>query len=528
MSNYDAIIIGAGHNGLVAAAYLAKAGQRVLVLERRDEVGGILANVEIAEGFHAPGPVHTVGRLRESVINDLGLTSKGLELITPDVRLFAPQPDGTARTFWADTQKTADELATFDPADGPGYLEFDKKIRAFASFFAHLNAITPTNIDSPSAGDALNGMKLGKAFKDLGPKTGREVTRALPMAIADFVRESLSSDAACGALAARSVLYTGMGAWSASTSMVLINDSAGNDGGAAGQTVFAKGGPAALADALRAAATGYGAEVRTGAEVVRITTTDGRATGVVLSGGDELRARCVVTSANPKTTLLDLVDPMEIGPRLRWEAGNIRTPGKVSKVNLALSGLPAFIGGADEERLSGRIVIAPGIDYIEKAYDASKYGAISTEPIVEATIPTLTDPSVAPAGKHILSAVVQYTPYALRDSDWDAEKEGVGKLAVDTLEKYAPGLGALVEATHVTTPVDLERDYGLTGGHVYHAEYSLDSFFAWRPLLGHGRYRFGIPGLYLAGSGAHPGGGVTGAPGANAAREILDDLKKSK
>ena len=526
-SAYDAIIIGGGHNGLIAAAYLAKGGQRVVVVEKRDEAGGILTNVEIAPGFLAPGPVHTVGRLRESVLRDLRLESHGLELLRPSVRALAPQPDGTARVFWGDADKTADGLAEFEAADGPGYREFDKKMRAFASFFAHLNAITPTNVDSPSASDAMNGMKLGKSFRDLGAKTGREITRALPMCIADFIRESITSDAVVGALGARSVLYTGMGAWSASTSMVLINDSAGNDGGAVGQTVFAKGGPRALADALVAAAEAAGAEIRTGVAVEQIATDGGRAVGVRLAGGEELRGRAVVTTANPKMTLLDLVDPMEVGPRLRWEAGNIRTPGSVTKVNLALSGLPAFAGG-NEETLAGRITIAPGVDYIEKAYDHSKYGEISTEPLIEATIPSVTDPSLAPEGKHVLSAVVQYTPYTLRGATWAEEKDRVGQLAIDTLEKYAPGLGGLVEATHVTTPVELESDYGLTGGHVYHAEYSLDSFFAWRPLLGHGRYRFGIPGLYLAGSGAHPGGGVTGGPGANAAREILEDLKKSK
>jgi phytoene dehydrogenase-like protein len=209
-----------------------------------------------------------------------------------------------------------------------------------------------------------------------------------------------------------------------------------------------------------------------------------------------------------------------------WRAGNIRTPGIVSKVNLAMSGLPAFVGAEGDERLSGRIVIAPGIDYLEKAFDASKYGRVSDEPYLEAAIPTLLDRTLAPEGTHVMSIVVQWTPYRLREGDWAAERERVGDLVVKTMEQYAPGLGELVTARQVMTPVDLEREYGLSGGHPLHAEPGLDQFFAWRPLLGHARYRFGIDGLYLCGSGAHPGGGVTGAPGANAARVILTDLKR--
>jgi phytoene dehydrogenase-like protein len=216
-----------------------------------------------------------------------------------------------------------------------------------------------------------------------------------------------------------------------------------------------------------------------------------------------------------------------LGPELVWRAGNIRTPGVVSKVNLALSGPPRF-NGADEERLRGRIVIAPSIDYLEKGFDASKYGRISDEPYLEATIPTLVDPSLAPAGTHVMSVIAQWTPYRLREGDWKAERERVGDLVVKTLEAYAPGLGDLVTARQVLSPVDLENEYGFSQGHPLHAEPGLDQFFAWRPLLGHARYRFGIDGLYLCGSGAHPGGGVTGAPGANAAREVLADLKKTK
>jgi phytoene dehydrogenase-like protein len=524
---YDAVVIGAGHNGLVTAAYLAKAGRKVLVLERRDRVGGILDTIEVAPGVRAPGIVHTVGRLRRSVVSDLGLLRHGFVTVDPPVRVFAPQPDGPPLTLWADAGRTAEELRERSPHDAEAYPEFDKRVRAIASFLSYLHAITPPDVKEPSLADALNGLTLGNAFRRLGRKPGREATRALPMAIADYVAESFETDAVRGAIAARAVLYTAMGPWSAGTTAVLLSDSAGNDGGAPGQSTLPRGGPGALSSALEAAARSFGAEIRTSVEVARVLTANHRATGVALTTGEEIQARAIVSAADPKRTLTTLVDPVKIGPHLRWRATNIRTPGTVSKVDLALDGVPRF-NGADRERLAGRIVIAPSIDDLERAFDASKYGRISDEPLLEITIPTLSDPTLAPEGTHVLSAVAQWTPYALAEGDWAAERDRLGDLVVKTLERYAPGLSDLVTARRVTTPVDLEAEYGLSGGHVYHAEPGLDQFFVWRPMLGHARYRFGLPGLYLCGSGAHPGGGVTGAPGANAAREILADMKRRR
>jgi phytoene dehydrogenase-like protein len=522
-TSYDAIVIGAGHNGLVTAAYLAKAGVKVLVLERRERVGGICDTLEIADGYRAPGIVHTVGRLRRSVIADLGLVRHGLVTIEPAARVFAPQPEGPPLTLWADAARTAAELRGRSVVDAEGYAGFDKRIRSLASFLSYLHAITPPDVKNPSMADAMNGLKLGNAFRRLGKRPGREATRAIPMAIADYVAEAFETDAVRGAIAARATQYTAMGPWSAGTTAVLLADSAGNDGGAAGQATTVKGGPGALADALASAARTFGAELRTGAEVVGVLSRNHRAFGVALASGEELHARAVVTAADPKRTLTTLVDPVEIGPHLRWRASNIRTPGTVSKVNLALSGLPTFRGG-DPERLGGRILVAPSIDYLEQGFDHSKYGRVSEEPFLEATIPTIGDPTLAPEGGHVMSVVVQWTPYALREGDWTTERDHLADVVVKTMEQHAPGLGELITARQVLTPVDLEDDYGLSGGHVYHAEPGLDQFFVWRPLLGHARYRLGLVGLYLCGSGAHPGGGVTGAPGANAAREILADL----
>ncbi|HEX6330839.1 MAG TPA: NAD(P)/FAD-dependent oxidoreductase [Actinomycetota bacterium] len=525
---YDAVVVGAGHNGLVAAAYLARAGRSVLVLERRERVGGILDTVDLGDGVRAPGIVHTVGRLRSSVISDLGLVRHGFVAIEPEVRVFAPQPDGPALTLWADAARTATELRDRSAPDAEAYAAFDRRIRSLASFLSYLHAITPPDVKNPSMADALNGLKLGNAFRRLGPRPGREATRAISMAIADYVAETFETDAVRGAIAARATQYTTMGPWSAGTTAVLLADSAGNDGGAPGQSTICAGGPGALAQALANAARAFGAEIRTEAEVRAVITRNHRAIGVALGSGEEVAGRAVVSSADPKRTLTTLVDPVEIGPHLRWRATNIRTPGTVSKVDLALSGLPAFRGADSPGRLAGRIVLAPSIDHLEKAFDHSKYGRMSEEPYLEATIPTISDPSLAPKGRHVMSVVAQWTPYSLRDGDWAHERDRLADVVVKTLEAHAPGLGELVTARRVTTPVDLEADYGLTGGHVYHAEPGLDQFFVWRPLLGHARYRLGLPGLYLCGSGAHPGGGVTGAPGANAAREVLADLRRSR
>ncbi len=519
----DAVVIGAGHNGLVAASYLARSGRTVTVLERADEVGGILRGGQLAPGFRAPGIAHTIGRLRRSIVEDLRLHEHGLELLTPAVRMFAPQPDGPGVTFWSDPARTAEELRARTPNDAEAFIDFDRKVRAVASFLAYVNVATPPDIHTPTIGDAIAGLKMGWRFRRLGATNGREAIRALPMAVADLVQEVFEDEAVRGPLSTRGVLFTAFGPWSAGTASVFLNDSAGNDGGAAGTAVLARGGTQALADALASAARASGVEIRTGSEVAQIRSSGGRVRGVTLTDGTELDAGLVVSAADPKRTL-GLCDPVELGPTMAWRASNIRQPGATGKVNLALSGLPAF--HEDPGRLRGRIVIGPSIDYVERASDAGKYGRLADEPWIEAMIPSLLDPSLAPEGKHVMSVLVQAAPRHLREGDWTSERERLGDVAVKTLERFAPGLGELVEARQIVTPEDLETDYALTGGHVQHAEPGLDQFFAWRPLNGEARYRFVLDGLYLAGSGAHPGGGVTGGPGANAARQIQRDARR--
>ena len=531
---YDAIVIGGGHNGLVAAAYLAKAGLRTLVLERRATLGGTVETRTLADGKRAPGLFQTVGRLRPSVARELGLRGHGLTLVAPEVRAFAPQPNGRAVTLWADAARTADELRAWSAADAAAWVGFDRHVRALAAFIASLNDATPPATSGAGLGDAITGLLLGRAFRQLSKDDARQLLRVLPMAIADFVGESFESEPVRAAIAMRAIAFTALGARSMGTTAALLADSAGNDGGAAGQAVFARGGPGALADALAAAARGFGAEIRTGAEVVGVTTRDGRVTGLVLASGEEIDAPVVASALDPKRTLLGLLPPLELGSNLRWRAGNIRQPGRVARVNLGLSGLPDFpaAGGREEaaRRLRGRILVgAISIDDLERAFDASKYGRVPDALVLEATIPSLVDPSLAPDGGHVMSVAAQYVPYRLAEGTWDdAAREALGDRVVARLEEVAPGISRLVTAREILTPVNLEAEYGLTGGHPYHQEPALDAWFAWRPLVGHARYRMPVEGLYLVGPGAHPGGGVTGAPAQNAVKEILADRRKRR
>ena len=531
---WDAVVVGGGHNGLVTAAYLAKGGLRTLVLERRGRVGGAADTVELGPGIRVPALAHTVGRLRPSVHRDLDLKRHGLSLMAPDVRLFAPSPDGSAVVLWGDVAKTAEGLRARSGADADAYPGFDRLVRSLGRFLDELGRSAPPDVKAPGIGDALTGLKLGRTFRGLGKHDSRTILRVLPMAVADLVAEAFETDAVRAAIAWRGVRYCSVGPWSAGTAAILLMDSAGNDDGAAGETVYARGGPGALSAALLSAARAAGAEVRTEAEVSAITSKDGRATGVVLASGEEIAARAVVSGLDPKRTLIGLVDPVALGPSLGWRAGNIRTPGVVAKVNLALKKLPVFpaAGEGGDRLLRGRIIVAPGIDAMERAFDESKYGRFSETPILEATIPSLMDPLLvegAKAGTNVMSVIAQYAPYTLRDGDWATSADAFGDAVIATLESVAPGIGKLVTHRQVLTPLDLERDYGLTGGHPLHAEPGLDQFYLWRPLLGHARYRIGgLDGLYLCGSGAHPGGGITGGPGQNAAREILADAKKRR
>ena len=533
---WDAIVVGGGHNGLVTATYLGKAGLRTLLLERRDTVGGAIGTTEIAPSAQLPTLAHTVGRLTPAVARELNLFGHGLRLVQPMALMTSVGGDRAPITLWADAERTAADLGQVSAADAASWEAFDAEVRALASTLWRLLLMTPPDTREANADILVSGLRFGWRYRRLEPRLAREFTRMLPMSIADYLEDRLESDALRAMLATRGIRYTAMGPHMAGTAAVMLTDSAGNGGGAAGETVYARGGPGALAAALAGAAREAGVHLRTGAEVIAIRDDDGTVTGVALANGEEIEAGVVISGLDPRTTLQRLVDPETLGPELGWEVDNLRDRGVTAKVNLALAELPSFDGLEGEAgalRLRGRIVIAPSIRYLDVAADAAKYGRVSEAPWLEVTIPSLVDPLLvdgAAAGgvRHVMSVLVQTAPYALRDTDWEQEREGLGDLVVRTLETAAPGIGAQIVARQVLTPLDLEHEFGIAGGHPLHLEPGLDQWFAWRPLLGYARHRLPVRGLYLCGSGAHPGGGVTGLPGRNAAKAVLADLKSAR
>ncbi len=528
-ARWDAVVVGGGHNGLVCAAYLGRAGLRTLLLEKRDTPGGALGTSEVTPGARVPTLAHTVGRLTASVARDLDLGRHGLRLVQPAALVTSVGGEGAPITLWSDPARTSAGLVSVSPDDAAAWEAFDAEVRALASTLWRLLLMTPPDANAANPDVLVSGLRLGWRYRRLEARLARELTRMLPMSIADYLEDNLRSDALRAMLATRGIRYTAMGPHMAGTAAVMLTDSAGNGGGAAGESVYARGGPGALVAALADAARAAGVEIRTAEEVIAIRDDHEHVTGVALADGEEIDAEVVVSGIDPRTTLGNLVDPETLGPDLGWEVDNLRDRGVTAKVNLALSGLPVFRGLDGDEaalRLRGRLVVAPSVRYLGEAADASKYGRMSEAPWLEATIPSLVDPLLVDGAggvKHVMSVIAQSAPYALRESDWDAQREALGDLVVGTLERVAPGISAQVVARQVLTPVDLERDFGLSGGHPMHLEPGLDQWFAWRPLFGYARHRMPVEGLYLAGSGAHPGGGVTGLPGRNAARAVLAD-----
>jgi phytoene dehydrogenase-like protein len=528
----DVVIIGGGHNGLVAAFYLAKAGFKPLILERRAQAGGAAITEELHPGFRCSTLAHLAGPLRTDIVRDMQLDQHGLKFTTPDVSTVSLLPDGRALVLYADAKKAAEEIAQWSQKDATSYADFGAALGKIGKVIGEALALTPPNIDNPSSGDLWGMLQTGRSIRNLGKKDLYRVLRWGPMAAADLVAEFFDTEPLRATISARGIFGTSLGPWSAGSALVLLLRAAADRAAGsspAGSVQFPVGGAGAITLAMAAAAKKAGAEIRTDAEIAEIRVKDGVATGVVLSSGEEISARAVVSNADPKRTLLRLVDPAHLSPDFIQKLQNYRCMGTVAKINLALSALPEFAALKNKSNgnlLQGRLQISPEIDYLERAFDESKYGNFSRNPYIEITFPSLSDPALAPAGQHVMSIYMQYAPYKLKDDDWENQRTALGETVVKTIAQYAPNLPQLILRHQIITPKDLEETYGLTGGHIFHGELALDQFFTMRPLLDWARYQTPIEHLFLCGNGTHPGIGLTGGSGANAARAIAKALKK--
>ena len=524
MVNPRNIIIGAGLDGLIAAYYLARAGHQPLVLERRETIGGACATEEFHPGFRAALATST-GPLLPQLISDLQLPGRGVQFIKPAVRVTALNPSGPPLCIYDDPQRTAAELPVHSQKDSERYHEFTNSFANIGRALKPLLQMTPPDVDSPSTGELWNLGRLGLKIRGLGKTDEYRLLRYGPMAVADLAGEWFENELLRATVAARGIFGAFAGPWSAGTSLPLLLQAA-NDDQVFAPALSVKGGLARLTEAIAKAATEAGAEIRTNARVTGIELQDGRAIGVVVAGTENIPAWAVVSNGDPGITLLELLAFGELPPVFRNRVQNYRAHGTVARVDLALSDLPAFNGVSESEKLSGRIHIGPNIDYLERAFDAAKYGDMSPQPYLDITIPTLSDPALAPSGQQVMSIHAQFAPYKLKSGAWQERREELGEKIIATLADYAPKVKELILGQRVIAPADLEAKYGFRGGHIHHGEMSLDQLFAFRPVIGCARYRTPVEGLYLCGAGTHPGGGLTGASGLNASREIIKDLKK--
>lgn len=531
MNRYDAIIIGAGHNGLVAAACLAKAGKKVLVVERRPVIGGAAATEEIYPGFKYSTCASVCGLLHPRIVRELELRKHGLEMVPYDPVVFAPIPEGGSFLAWRAPAKTVEEIGRFSKADAANYPRFAALVRRLADLLGGLVLRPPPNVAGANRLDLLELLQLGWRFRRLGKKGMREALRILPMSIGDLLNEWFETEILKATLAAPGIAGAFAGPRAQGTAYLFLHHQSAESGGAFRAWSFVRGGMGSLPGAIAQVARQHGAEVRLEADVAQVVIKDGMATGVVLKGGEEIAASVVVSSADAKSTFLRLVNATYLEPRFVLQIRNIRFRGACAKVNLALDELPRFRAVPNDRPqlyLRGLIHIGPTLDDLERAFDDAKYGDFSKRPFLEITIPSVLDPSLAPPGKHFMSILMQYAPYRLKNGDWRKKREELGDLVVDTIAEYAPNFKNSILHRQVLTPLDLEEIYSLTEGNIYHGEMALDQLFIMRPIPGWARYRTPIRNLYLCGASAHPGGGITGAPGYNASREILKDWKSRR
>jgi phytoene dehydrogenase-like protein len=519
---YDAIVIGGGHNGLTAAAYLARAGRKVVVLERRHVLGGAAVTEEVFPGFRFSVCSYVVSLLRPEIIRDLDLPRHGLEMLPLD-GTFTPMLDGNYLWRVNDHAKTRREIARHSRLDAEAYDEYAKAMVEMARFVKPILNMTPPDPLSLRPGDLGKLLFLGNRFRSLAAPDRRNQLQLMTMSAVDFLDQWFETDVLKATMSASGIIGTFLGVRSPGTAYVLLHHYMGEIDGAFRSWGFSRGGTGAISNAIASAAREAGVEIRTSASVARIRSRNGTANGVTLENGDELDATLVLSSVDPRLTFLKLLDPRDLPTEFVDEVRRFKFRGSSGKVNLALDALPNFASlPGPGSHLRGAISVSPSVDHMERAYDQAKYGAFSTRPYIDMVIPTLTDPSVAPPGKHILSCFVQYAPYALSNGTWDEQREAFGDAVIDTIAEFAPNIRDIILHRQVLTPVDLEREFGLSEGNIFHGELTLEQLFFLRPAPGWAQYRTPLRNLWMCGSGAHPGGGIMGAPGRNAARRILE------
>ena len=522
-NNYDAIIIGGGHNGLVAAAYLARAGKKVVVLERRELVGGATITEEIIPGFKFTEFSYVVSLLRPEIIRDLKLPQHGLKIL-PLPSTFTPMEDGDYIAGWDDHDLTRREIYRHSPKDAEAYDEYSRRMARLAKAIKPILSIIPPNPTSLSPKDLFGLLKLGQFASTLTEKELYGLAKIMTQSAADMLEEWFETPALLGTKSASGIIGTFLGPRSPSTAYVLLHHYMGEIDGAFRAWGFSKGGTGGIAEAIASSARALGAEIRVNSTVKQVIVKNGRAVGVALENGDEIHAKAVLSSADPFVTFLKLVEQKYLPEDLIHSIKKFRTRGSSGKVNIALSELPNFTALPGENALhNGAISISPSIDYIERAYDDAKYGRFAKEPYIDMIVPSKIDPDMAPPGKHVMSCFVQYAPYDLEGGWNDAKRNELGEAVISTIEEYAPNIRKCIVGMQVISPKDIEAIAGITGGNIFHGELLLHQIFFMRPTPQWADFRTPLKGYYFGASGAHPGGGVMGAAGMLAAKEILKD-----
>jgi len=525
-SKYDVIVIGGGHNGLVNAAYLARAGKKVLVLERRYVLGGSAVTEEIFPGFKFSVCSYVVSLLRPEIIRDLDLPRHGLEILPLD-GTFTPMPNGDYLWRVNDHGKTRREIARHSKLDAEAYDEFGKAMQAMCRFVKPILSMVPPDPATLNPKELMKLLFIGRRFQGMTSEDKYNQVQLMTMSAVDFLDQWFETDVLKATMSASGIIGTFLGVRSPGTAYVLLHHYMVEFDGAFRSWGFARGGTGAISNAIADAAREAGAEIRTQAGIAKIIVRNGKAKGVVLTNGDEIYAGIVSSSVDPRHTFIHFIEEGLLPGDFLEEVRRYKFRGSSGKVNLALDALPNFrCMPGPGAHLRGAISISPSVEYMEKAYDDAKYGNFSRRPYIDIVIPSLTDPSVAPPGKHVLSCFVQYAPYKLRPGlNWDDQKEAFGNNVIDTIAEHAPNIRDIILHQQVLTPLDLEREFGLSEGNIFQGELSLEQLFFLRPVPGWAQFRTPIKNLYMCGSATHPGGGIMGAPGRLAALEILKDFK---